>query len=308
MFESLRHNGAADKSAPHFYGENETGQTPSPKQLGWLLGTTDHRLLVITPALADAMLQHNDKNRPLSPVTVKKYARQMKAGLWRLTKQPIIFSKSRRLQDGQHRLHACVESGVAFQAWVDFGDDDGNFAFIDIGKPRGASDIFAISGVQNAGLIAAASRLIYGYDTGRLTGSKTGLAVSPTPKELFEFYQTCSHLEKSLPAARLFKESRLAPPSMMMAMHYICARKSRAQADIFFEKVATGIGFTNNKEPAYKLHKRLVDNLTGAARLPSLVMAAYTVKAWNCLRTGKPVGLLRWRGEQKPDESFPKAI
>lgn len=308
MFESLRQNGAADKSPTHIFDHDGVGRTPSEKQLRWLLDTTEHRLLTITPALADVMLRYNDANRPLSAATVRKYARQMGEGRWRLTKQPIIFSKSHKLLDGQHRLHACVESGVTIQAWVDFGDDDDNFAFIDIGKPRGASDVFSISGVQNATLVSAATRLIYGYDTGRLTGSKSGLSISPTPKELLEFYQTCAHLEKSLPVARLFADSRLAPPSVMMAMHYVCARKNRAQADGFFEQVATGIGFTSNKEPAYKLHKRLVDNLTGAARLPSLVIAAYTIKAWNAYRSGKPVGLLRWRGEQKPDESFPKAI
>src|SRR5690606_16390953 len=118
MFESLRQNGAADKSPTHIFDHDGVGRTPSEKQLRWLLDTTEHRLLTITPALADVMLRYNDANRPLSAATVRKYARQMGEGRWRLTKQPIIFSKSHKLLDGQHRLHACVESGVTIQAWV----------------------------------------------------------------------------------------------------------------------------------------------------------------------------------------------
>lgn len=309
MFENLLQNGRADKSPPVNMDDGSPGfANPSPKKLRWLMDTTEHVLMTITPALAQEMLAYNDSNRPLSPNRVKLYARQMLNGEWRLTKQPIIFSKSHKLQDGQHRLRACLDSGMSIRAWVDFGDEDENFAFIDVGKPRGASDIFAINGVKCYTAMAAAARWIMAYDKGALAGGQGGLSFSPTPRELLAYYHGLQGIERSLPVFDAFAESRIASPSAMMAMHYLCARKNRGHADAFFTKVGTGVGFTDKQEPAYKLHKRLIENLTGAERIKPLIIAAYTIKAWNAFRTGKPVGLLRWRGEQKPDESFPKVI
>jgi hypothetical protein len=89
-------------------------------------------------------------------------------------------------------------------------------------------------------------------------------------------------------------------------MHYVCARKNRAQADEFFEKVCAGVRL-DRAEAAYKLHKRLADNARGNERIKPLAIAALTVKAWNAMRSGAPLGVLKWRGEQNPQEPFPKA-
>jgi hypothetical protein len=95
---------------------------------------------------------------------------------------------------------------------------------------------------------------------------------------------------------------------MVVGLHYICARKNRGQADDFFEKLATGLGFTSKNEPVYRLHKRLVENVTKNERLKPIVIAAFTVKAWNAMRTNQPLGVFRWRTEQNPQEAFPKAV
>src|SRR3546814_15746831 len=86
---------------------------------------------------------------------------------------------------------------------------------------------------------------------------------------------------------------------MMVALHYICARKNRAQADVFFESVGAGLGLNDRTAAAYKLHKRLVLNLGATAKLPQIMVAAFTIKAWNAQRTDQALGILRWRGEQK---------
>src|SRR3546814_9239768 len=70
------------------------------------------------------------------------------------------------------------------------------FAFIDIGKVRGPSDVFAIHGVKNYAAMATATRWVMGYDSGTLSGGSSGLSITATPAELYAAFQTHPRLEE----------------------------------------------------------------------------------------------------------------
>ena len=283
------------------------GNTSFQKHLRWKLTTSEIEVMEILPEMAEEMLRFNVSNRPLSNSVLKKYARQMKAGEWRLVAQPIIFSDKKLLRDGQHRLAACVESGAAFQAYVKFGEPDENFAFIDIGKSRGPSDIFAIHGVENYVTMSAAARFVLGYERGML-GGRLQTVNNVTPDELYQFFLQHPRLKDSVHMMHAFKESRLASPSIMVALHYICSKKNRALADEYFAQIADGIGITRKDCPQARLRKILIENISSArGKLPPVTIAAYAVKGWNALRSGRDLKLFKWRTEQSPDEAFPRA-
>jgi hypothetical protein len=75
--------------------------------------------IIITPEMAKEMLQFNNCNRPLSKKAVAKYAGMMKLGEWYLSHQSIAFSEDEQgqliLVDGQHRLAAVIQSGMAVE-------------------------------------------------------------------------------------------------------------------------------------------------------------------------------------------------
>src|SRR3546814_16224020 len=73
----------------------------------------------------------------------------------------------------------------------------------------------------------------------------------------------------------------------MMAMHYVSAQQCRELAGEFFTKTATGVGILSVKEPESRLRARLIDNLSGHARLSEVAVAAFTIKAWNARRAGR---------------------
>lgn len=75
----------------------------------------------ITPAIAQQYLEANVVNRSLQRVRVRQYAHDMAAGQWRKTHQGIAFDNYGRLSDGQHRLAAIIEAGVAVQMLVTHG-------------------------------------------------------------------------------------------------------------------------------------------------------------------------------------------
>jgi hypothetical protein len=275
------------------------------KKLRWMIQNPprDSERFRITPAMAEIMLQWNVRNRPLTDSLVKRYTRLMKGGRWSYTGEPLIFS-TERLLDGQHRLAACVASGQAIEALVVFGAPDSAFAFIDVGKTRTAANIFAINGVSNHAIMAAAIQWIVGYEGGgMMSGAATG-HVGMDHDALYAEYLKHDGLQDSAWVARAFGRAKIVSPSMMCAIHYICARKNRAMADEFFRKVGEGIGFDGKKDPAYKLHKHLVDAAVSQQRVGRKVAAALTIKAWNAYRLNRDVGVMRFGA----DETFPRAI
>ena len=74
----------------------------------------------ITPATAKAWLEeHNTKNRTIKKAHVARLAADMKQGRWvGENGESIKFDVDGRLADGQHRLAACVASGVTITSLV----------------------------------------------------------------------------------------------------------------------------------------------------------------------------------------------
>lgn len=126
------------------------------------------RRLKITPELAQHILTTlNPMNRPRRTTDVARYAGDMAAGAWHVTGDTIKFGRAGTLRDGQHRLAACVRSGVAFESYVVFGIADESFTVMDVGRKRNGNDIFSIAGIKNANSAAAATRWVLIFTSGR---------------------------------------------------------------------------------------------------------------------------------------------
>lgn len=253
--------------------------------------------MTITPEMAEQMMRLNTRNRPVSKTKLAEYLGQMKQGEWHYTGVPVIFSDAGRLIDGQHRLLACIESGQAFVSDVVFNRPDDSFSYIDIGKTRGASDIFAINGVKNSNGIASMARIVWLYDRGRqnITG---GMGGHLTAAELYEAFLQMEYLDLSMPIFHKFQKSRLAPPSLMGAMHHICARKARKAANEFFEIISDG--GPDKSSPAVEMHKRLIRNATAVEKYSREGIAGLTLEAWNRYRRGLTGRGLSYSGGRLP--------
>lgn len=274
-------------------GHYLNGKASFEKKLRWLINNPPDGSVVmqITPAMAETMLVYNDRNRPVSPTRVRKYARFMKSGAWRHTRVPIIFSDKARLIDGQHRLLAAQEAGCSFTTDVTFGADDEAFYAIDVGGTRGAKDIFAINGVQNHTMAAAVTRFVMAYDAERNSGANAdgGGWNAPSIEEIYRAYTHMDGVQDSIVVGHRFAKDRLPRPSIAAGAHYICARKSRKQADEYFGKVQSGIGMSSRRDPAFKVRDYLIrPNQILAGR----EVAAALIQGWNAVRTNKPLGTI----------------
>lgn len=117
-------------------------------------------IVTISPEMAAEWLIKNVKNRKLSSSTVDKYAKDMRAGLWKLTGDAIRFDKTTKLLDGQHRLRACVRAQAPFQSFVMYGLEPESQDAMDMGKSRSASDVLGLSGLSNSVSIASTVRVL----------------------------------------------------------------------------------------------------------------------------------------------------
>ena len=104
------------------------------------------QIMRITPAIARQMLERNKKNRPLNTLHVKNMKDMFLAGDMILNGETIIFDVDGNMLNGQHRLHGCVESGVAWDAIVVRGIDPDAFRTLDSGKKRTTGDTLALCG------------------------------------------------------------------------------------------------------------------------------------------------------------------
>jgi hypothetical protein len=77
-------------------------------------------LILVTPQQADYWLENalKERQRKYKPLLAAKYCREMRGGAWYATHQAIAFDEYKNLIDGQHRLHAIVESGISVWCWI----------------------------------------------------------------------------------------------------------------------------------------------------------------------------------------------
>lgn len=116
----------------------EMAQTWTPKKSG-----TER--LIITPAMAEKMLERNECNRRVSVARVKRIATKMAEGRWVETHQGMAFDDNGNVLDGQHRLLSIIESKTKQPFLVSYGYDQSTFAHIDVGgSSRDSADLLSI--------------------------------------------------------------------------------------------------------------------------------------------------------------------
>lgn len=123
-------------------------------------------LVEVTPSVATAWLDQNTHNRKVRIAHVDRLARDMAAGRYIYTGDPVRFDKHGVLLDGQHRLMAIEKSGVPQTMLVMYGLSPEAQKYIDGGRKRSAADALALLGYSNTHIIALVARAMYAEGNG----------------------------------------------------------------------------------------------------------------------------------------------
>jgi len=124
------------------------------------------KLMQITPKLASAWLKRNfEDNRQLYPLVVGWYASDMTDGRWGISQDIISFDDENRLINGQHRLHAIIQSGVTIWAYVGWGFKRTDAFVMDQGRGRSLRDAISVTTGQHVDFLhLATAAAMFGRD------------------------------------------------------------------------------------------------------------------------------------------------
>ena len=274
--------------------KTQTKKNPMQKQ------NIQASLITITPADAEALLEINTANRPLTERHILNLSKEMMRGRWKINGDMIRISATNIIIDGQHRLHAVVRSGITIQTWVIYGLSDDVFDTIDVGRRRSSADTLSCRGEKNAVRLGAALIMIEKYMTGR---AETNVRFTNTEvEELLAKYPQARESVMSSSNAK-----GLLIPSVLDACHYLFSKKDPVMTAVFMEKLFKGIGLEEG-DPWYALRERLVMNSLSNAKLSKGLLMALCIKAWNAARHGKRISKLQLNTVQGKLENFPVVL
>lgn len=256
-------------------------------------------IVVIQPEEAELMLLHNTTNRPLKPQHVAFLAGELRRGRWKFNGDAIRMGADGSLIDGQHRLHAIVQSGVPIETLLITGLDPEVFCTIDSGAQRSAGDTLAVAGEKNGRNLAAALVVADELSRGK-TDFTRNMRISNA--EILGMLDRHPDIRNSIVWGRML--SKFAPCSITTALHYLFKQRNPKRVDDFFEAVHTGVGLGVDS-PAYLLRQRLIDNATSKGKMTRRYMAALIIKAWNSHAVSRKLKYLRYREAGDCPEPFP---
>lgn len=298
------------------------------------------KIVEVTPAMATDFLSGNNGNRALRKDKIAQYAEEMRAGRWLLNGEGLTFVQrgdgTLWCRNGQHRLHAVVNSGCTIRTVMTTLDECDPacahlFETFDQQTQRSLRDLVAASGRDYD---LDATSVSTGVNAVALANIVTSDLTATTYRHLSKFAKMEMFLEDvaiGMFAGRFRRswhtQTHRNVGAGMLAGVVISCRADLPAASAFWGDVLSGTNLAADA-PAFALRERLIrSGNVGDARLAA-DWCALTVRAWNRHARGerttdlllidayKGRGERTWRnpfvavrmGEYKPRQSMDRPV
>lgn len=244
------------------------------------------KIEVIGPQTAAAYLNSNKNNRPVRQRWVDALAAMMERGEFTLTHQGIAFSVDGDLIDGQHRLHAIIQSGKTVQMCVTRGAEPDTYKTIDSGAVRLPSDRSKLVKHERQNIFACAHVREFLIQSGGANGPLPNRSVCAADIEAFfaEHGAAVEMVSKRFLQTKVRGICRSAIGAAIMCY----ATHDPDKAAAFMERLISGLNLTEN-DPAYVLRTSL---LYGRIALGSRDEYWKAIRACQADADGSPIGRL----------------
>lgn len=252
---------------------------------------------LITPDLARELLADNSHNRNLRSARVVQLAEAMRRGEWVLNGETIKIAEDGTLLDGQHRLRAVVDSGVAVESLVLRGLPTEVQDTVDTGRRRRLADLLAIEGHTDAHALAAALNMLYRFRTGgRIDYSHAG---APSAQQAIGLIEAEPEIRDSLREARRVTKQIGGPIGIFAALHHLFSEVDPEATKDFFDRLADGAELAKD-DPVLHLRNQLGRPHKDRTYAQSASnTAALIIKAFNLRREGRRTDLLSFKKTEK---------
>lgn len=258
----------------------------------------------VDAAIAERWLGANHQNRNLNRRLVDRYKADMAAGDWTFTGEAVKFSDNGKLLDGQHRLHAIVETGASVLMLVVRGLDQQAQDVMDTGRKRSAADMLQMHGVSNHSNTAAVARLVIGYRNGHIRTAHSQFVGEVTHSQILSLVDTDPYLTWAATVATTAGKSMSANPSAIGFAAWVAGRSDSEGIRSFLQ--ATAEMRTNGPgDPRYTLANRLRSARDQRERLTSIQQAWLICRAFEAHRKGDPLKILKMSSTSGGPAPFP---
>lgn len=242
----------------------------------------------IEPREAKAILAGQIKNRNVSSVVVKRYAKQMEALKWKLNGETITFGNG-MLIDGQHRLHACIKADVPIKVIYVVLDSNESFNTIDSGKRRTNGDVFAIAGHKRTNMIAAALAVLVKIDEhGQISAAGGGRSAAIENHECEQYLENYPNLDTSCKQSQKWYKCLRVKTTAIGVLNYLLRRaegkvlqeQQTTLADKFMDQVFYGENLSKNS-PALVLRNAFIKHITSSIQPETRYILKAGISCWN---------------------------
>lgn len=265
------------------------------------------KVVKINAEIAVEMLKSNYDNRAEAKAHVKFLKDQMVEGKWKFTADPIKISKTGRILDGQHRLMAIIESNTEHDFLICYDLDDEIFDVLDTGKNRSAANILSIKGFENYVSLAALSKMIIRYNRGAYTGLLTGSGGkdfsnrSVTNQDILKFAETNNLQPYIRHGGVLNDKCKILTATSYAFFYYLFSNIDEESANIFFEKLVSGVNL-NEKSSILYLRNKLFEDLGANNKMNARSKMGYVIKCWNLYRRQEECAFVKFNIKDKMPE------
>lgn len=267
-------------------------------------GKITARFIIVTPELARQWLAGNTHNRHLRARRIGPLVADMTSGAYMLNGETIKRGADGTLLDGQHRLAAIAESGIAQELLVVEGLEGPAQETTDIGIKRNFSDVLALRGEKDAFTLAAVCRRVTIWEAGgrALTGAGN---IAPTPAQMLVTLHRYPGLRSVTRMAMNVSVHCDMPASHLGLGIWLFAAIDEDDCDHFFARLADGQALVKG-DPIYELRRALAESRNVKGRRSETYLTAIMIKAWNAYRAGSRIAFLTFKPGGARPEAFPE--
>ena len=266
----------------------------------------------VDPEFAAHILSRNNGNRSLRKYDVAKYSSDMQNGMWKFNPaDTLIIDWDCIPRNGQHRMHAVIDSDTTQEFILVTGVDPATVHIIDNGRGRTLADSLNFDNEMYPSVLSTCITWYHKYKTRSLKcplaklsflESKAFLNENPYLRIASTYIGKNRTMVKNL--------CRTGTAATAFAIFYDINKKMTKQ---FFDGFVTGADLKKGSPILAIKNKFLLkdyDCLKGRSRMQTSDYLAYIVKAWNAFREDQKMTHkdLTWNPKGKKPEKFPTAI
>lgn len=252
-------------------------------------------LVKLTPEMAQKLLTKNPNNRQVKIANVAFLIKEINEGRWTLNGEPIIIDSNGDIVDGQHRLWACYESKTPITTLIVYGVSPDVINTIDTGTKRISKDCLDMHNIVNSTLTASTIKLIHQFERGSYSDLGSTSRVLSNQQVIEYYYGNQNKLEASINLGiNLYKKcNKIISSSLISGLHFLFDKKSKTQAEEFFNKLCTGIGLEAGSPITALRNKLTKEAVDGNKNMSQKDKVQIIIFAWNKYRGGEKCKLIK---------------